>query len=338
MAEWCTIESDPGIFTELIHNIGVKGIQVEEIITMDTLELGSDPVYGLIFLFKYLHKSDYSPNVLTTWDPELYFANQVITNACATQAILSILLNNSDKIDIGPHLKALKDFSHDMNPMDKGFAISNSEAIKVEHNKFSRPEPFIFSHEYSSEGKEDVFHFVGYIHFKDAIYELDGLRKGPILIESNVSFGEWVMKVKPSIMNRIALYANNEIKFNLLAVVPNKMERAVELERDLKERKEYLEGLIQGGDIDVNNEKFREYNEMDKEGWEKAVKEYEVMILSNRVIIEVEKEKMDAYKIENERRRHNYIPFIFEVMRLMAEKGKLKEKYDGAKEKLNEKK
>ena len=74
--KWCTIESDPGVFSELVRKIGVKGIQFEELFDLDDSSLKHiQPVYGLIFLFKWV-KSSEKREILAegTYDPTLFFA------------------------------------------------------------------------------------------------------------------------------------------------------------------------------------------------------------------------------------------------------------------------
>ena len=79
------------------------------------------------------------------------------------------------------------------------------------------------------------------------------------------------------------------------------------------------------------DEKFSDYNKLNKEELEKSLKEFNEMIQSNKIVIQDEEEKMNKFKLENERRQFNYIPLIFELLKLMSEKGNLAEIYDEAK-------
>jgi len=205
MSDWCTIESDPGVFTELIREIGVKGLSVEEIYSFEDTELleSLKPIYGLIFLFKWT-KDPEKRECLKYYDEDLFFANQVITNACATQAILSVLLNIKD-VEIGPELNNLKSFTLGMDPQMKGLAIGESEVIKQVHNSFSRPEPFVISNEKKPKKEGDAYHFISYIPFKGKLYELDGLQEGPILL-GDCSGENWFEAARDEINKRIMKY------------------------------------------------------------------------------------------------------------------------------------
>ena len=70
----------------------------------------------MIFLFKY--PTGQPPSEVPkdgTFDHDaaenLFFAAQTIQNACGTQALLSVLLNKDDVINIGQQLKDFKDFT-----------------------------------------------------------------------------------------------------------------------------------------------------------------------------------------------------------------------------------
>jgi len=266
----------------------------------------------------------------------LYFPRQVITNACATQAILSILLNNEDKIELGPELTEFKSFTKLMDANMKGLAISNCEKVRVEHNKFSKPEPFVYTSTTATE-KDDVFHFVGYLHFKNNVYEIDGLQEGPILICENVKNEEWIEKVKPSIIERVNLYSQNEIKFNLLTIVPDRKMVAWKEIECLTKRKQYIMKKLSGSstsnmdDVEMADN-FPEYDAKSPSELNNLLQDLESNITNHKMIVSGESEKMEKFKTENERRQHNYLPLIFEMLKSLAEKGVLESIVDDLKQ------
>ncbi|MEQ2292237.1 ubiquitin carboxyl-terminal hydrolase [Ameca splendens] len=108
------MESDPGVFTELIKGFGCKGAQVEEIWSMEPENFENlKPVHGLIFLFKWQPGEEPAGSIVQDSRLDhIFFAKQVINNACATQAIISVLLNCSHPdMLLGDTLTEFREFS-----------------------------------------------------------------------------------------------------------------------------------------------------------------------------------------------------------------------------------
>lgn len=261
------------------------------------------PVYGLIFLFKYNGEKPTAPVSEDANADGVFFASQVIQNACATQAILSILMNCPDAVALGDELANMREFTREFDADLKGLAISNSEKIRAAHNSFARPEPIVGETTNDPKNAEDLFHFVAYVPKNGALYELDGLQRGPI---KHGACGEtdWLNRACPVIRERIEKYASSEIRFNLMALV--------------RDRKDALEEKIAAATARVNDES-RESALGDAERAELAANAHAWKEELSR-----ETERRAVWRDENIRRKHNYIPFIFNLLEACAERGALR--------------
>ncbi|PFH56196.1 hypothetical protein XA68_16908 [Ophiocordyceps unilateralis] len=249
---WNTIESDAGVFTSLVENLGVKDVQFEELLTLEPSELASlQPLYGVIFLFKYPTDRPYASAdgpLDGTFDraasEHLFFAAQTIQNACATQALLSVIMNKTDDVAIGSSMSDFRDFTMPLPPEFRGEALSNSDLIRDVHNSFARSSPFVDETQKTGE-PEDAFHFIAYLPVNGTLYELDGLQPAPISHGpcSVESFPEHVVRV---LRSRIARYEESEIRFNLLVMCRDLRIRARDfgdqelLEREERKRRDWM--------------------------------------------------------------------------------------------------
>ncbi|KAI1423755.1 ubiquitin carboxyl-terminal hydrolase [Xylaria sp. FL1777] len=264
---WNTIESDAGVFTFLLNNLGAKDVQFEELLTLEPEVLAElYPVYGVIFLFKYPTDAPYAATdkpLDGTFDHEaaerIFFAAQTIQNACGTQALLSVLLNKDKEgedgsgtsaggedtgIDIGTPLREFRDFTMVLPPEFRGEALSNSELIRDVHNSFAKSSPFVDETQRTSGEPEDAFHFIAYTPVHGTLYELDGLQPAPIS-HGPCAADEFPTKVMDVLRRRIARYDLSEIRFNLMAMVRDLRVRAREigddeaLEREQQKRRDW---------------------------------------------------------------------------------------------------
>lgn len=159
------IESDPGVFTTLLRKLGVSGLEVTELYSVEPFATDHLNPYGLVFCYlceddsalknEYEGSSDLDdPDARSIW-----FANQLSDDACASQAILNVLFNCKG-VNLGRELREFAADTEKMSPVVsgphrvsnrsergaetcsglqmRGLAISNSPQIREAHNSLAR--------------------------------------------------------------------------------------------------------------------------------------------------------------------------------------------------------
>lgn len=170
---------------------------------------------------------------------KMFFAKQMISNSCATHALVSILLNcDHEHLHLGPHLTRLKEHTKTMDPENRGYAIGNLPEIAKAHNSHASYSNLYERNNLSSshsgvsfmvsgnqrtslqqQKHHEAYHFVSYVPIKNRLYELDGLKNFPIDHGPINPNEDWTDKFRRVVKRRLS---GNDIMYNLMAVVPDR--------------------------------------------------------------------------------------------------------------------
>jgi ubiquitin carboxyl-terminal hydrolase L5 len=289
-SRWCLIESDPAVFTEVIQTVGVKGVSVEDLLVLDASMLQQyEHVYGLVLLFKWQSDEQAAPLGTVVKDAPVFFAKQVIENACATLAIVNTLCNYAEQVDLGPKMQQYLSFSQAMDPEMRGSLLDEFNELREAHNSFAPPAAF--EAEGTAPKDADVYHFVSFIYRQGHIWELDGLQDGPLQCReaTDANYREALVEVVQHRIDDIAAKdtkgSGQGISFSLMAIVDDPV---VVLEKRIAALKAQEKPT--------------------------AAEEEELADLQVR-------RKKD--KEANARRRHDYNAMIVTLLKTLAERGKL---------------
>lgn len=313
MSEWTTIESDPSVFTELLQKIGTQGLEVAELETLDEFSLQAlGKTYGLIFLFKWDEKIEREIRASRSGlsaqevpaDSNVYFAQQVIHNACATQAIVNTLMNCTEEEDgfrLGDELSRLKEFTKDFDKESKGLAISNSDILRSVHNSFRPPSSHLLP-DVKGSVDGDAFHYIAYVPIRGNLYELDGLQDGPYVIGACCDDEDWLQRGVDAIRERMARYEGSEQRFSVQAIIGDRSDA-------IKQKMDSIQG-------EISSLKGLEHQNV-----EVRKKLFELQQSHAKLVASLrdEAEKKERWKKENAMRRTDFTPFIFAALKLMGQ-------------------
>ncbi|KAK3313915.1 hypothetical protein B0H66DRAFT_607152 [Apodospora peruviana] len=237
---WTEVESDPAFFNRILDLIGVKQAKLQEVYSVDQESLAQlpTPVYGLIFLYQYVEGEPDSEAAESS--PDLWFANQTTSNACATVALFNIIMNAAE-LELGDKLDKFKQESRDLSPPLRGNLLSNSSWIRVAHNSFARRLDLLnaalslqnqvdddkkkrrgkaagSSRRKTKPPDEAGYHFIAFIPVKQAVWQLDGLQTNPTCIGEFGQGEHWTSVVTPVLEARMLQSEDEQLSFSLLAV------------------------------------------------------------------------------------------------------------------------
>ena len=223
------------------------------------LIFGREDVYGLIFLSRWAAPE--MENETTEAPTGVWFANQTLSNSCATVALMNII-NNHATINLGEVLNDFRKNTIEMSPKERGLALDAFDFVRDVHNSFAtefdkmsvdlrlkqdaawaerkkkaavaaarRGRKKRKSAYEPADDDEGGLHFVAYVEANSAVWRMDGLERLPRRLVAVDEGGSWVATVLPELQAQLESAAVNDMEYSLLALTAMRDSWGVEADR-----------------------------------------------------------------------------------------------------------
>ncbi|KAH3920638.1 hypothetical protein HBI56_219460 [Parastagonospora nodorum] len=228
------LESNPELFTELIHKLGLsKSLEFQDVLSLDDPDLLAflpRPAYALILVFPttelYEKRVRDEDSILQMIDGDLpdgdvLFFKQTINNACGLYAILHAVCNGEVRDRMAPDsiIATIKRIAETLNTEECALALEADSALEKAYAQVAR----IGDTEAPANAQDEVeYHYICFVksHENGHVYQLDGDRQQPVDLGA-MAVDEDVLSDKclDVIRSMIASEEGN-MNFSLMALVP----------------------------------------------------------------------------------------------------------------------
>ncbi|KAF2013977.1 ubiquitin C-terminal hydrolase L3 [Aaosphaeria arxii CBS 175.79] len=188
------LESNPDIFTELVHSLGVsESLGFQDVLSLDDPDLLAfipRPVFALILVFPCADDYDQRVDEENANSPpydgsgpneEVVFWKQTIHNACGLYALLHAVSNGDakDHINSGSILSNLLDAGIPLKPFERAMVLEDSKQLASAYESVARKGDSI-----APENPEDEvnFHYICFVKSSKTgnLFQMNGDLNGPI--------------------------------------------------------------------------------------------------------------------------------------------------------------
>ncbi|KAI2634475.1 cysteine proteinase [Xylaria nigripes] len=241
---WVELESEPAFFNAMLQDLGAKDLKVQEIFALDEMILADlpKPVYGLVFLYQWTSEDESDGR--RECPGNLWFGNQTTANACATVALMNIIMN-IHSVKLGPELEEFRNVTKTLPPPHRGHALDTNNFIRAIHNSVARRNDLL-AEDLSLENKFEAatkkrksvpkkkrasrpskrdydsgtYHYIAFVPVDGQVWELDGLESMPLCIgpPESTEPDAWLKVASKAIQTRMMRQQNEFLSFNLLAI------------------------------------------------------------------------------------------------------------------------